>query len=394
MHRSTLRLPYPLRTNIPRSEVRLRARAKVPPLLGLLLAGLVAFASFSPRSALAQESTAELLARVSASVVQVRCGSDAWTGFVVDSRLVATALAPLNQSCEPSVLFASGSAQVARVKAWSEADGVALLELGVPSIAPPLASDEAPQVAGNPAICLGLDAGAGAGDRRPRVVPRFGFVSVVEGAHWAIDVRGATGDRGAPILSPSGKVIALVTEVRPESPVVDAARADRFVSLASQPSAPGKFTPHPHVVVGEFGGLFLALQESSGMQGAGIDGGFRRNSWALNVSEGFLRKDFVPIAPNVFEAHRRYLFELSTTFDWQVSRGSKLNFGPGVSLDFDATETRRVLSAQLLETHKVTRFHPRPLLVFEWTTSHLLLRMPVSLLEPAVRLDIGVIFNR
>jgi len=351
------------------------------------------------RVARAEEALPDLLTRVGASVVRVRCGEAQATGFVVgNGRQVVTAFSAVNARCEPLVSGALGGAQTARVSAWSEADGLALLELGAPLSAPALTLEEGPPVVGAPAICLGYGMAArqdgSAAPPPARATPRFGALSVIEGTILGVDVRVFEGDRGAPIFSAAGKVLGVVSGAHPEWSVPAATRVNRLSALLANAGRQGRFAPHPAPEVAGFGGLFLAVQESNSLLGAGIASGFRHDWFALSVAEGFLRKDFVPIAANVFEARRRYFFELYGTFDWRVNRSSKLDFGPGIALDFDAIETRRVLSPTVLETDKSTRFHPRPLVVLEFATSHVFLRMPVSLIEPAARFDIGIVFNR
>jgi hypothetical protein len=337
-----------------------------------------------------------ILDRIAPYVVKVRRG-DAWgTGFVFDTpRHVVTSYFIVNSPGDLQVVAADGAARSARVVAWSKADDLAILELDKPISAARLEGSVEPPVAGASVAVLyqprdpKLEADETGGWNAPVAV--FGRIGRVGSSELDLDAHlwGRRGDLGAPVMSPTGRVVGVVSHRSEEQLRVIVTRVERVQLLLAARNRQGEFTRG--LPLTGFGGLFVTPLATHGLVGAGIDSGIRLNWFVLELLESFFASDHRPIGDNRFQSTTRVQFELDAIGQLKVSRDAKLFAGPGVQLNLDTLGTIQIAADGTLQDDDRQRVRVRPTATLGIVQGALFIR---AVLGFESRVDLGLVFGR
>jgi len=333
------------------------------------------------------------------SVVQVRVGEGWGSGFVYPtSRHVVTAYSVVNQEGPLTVALDDGSVTTARVVAWSEADDLAIVELLVPVETPALDVERGRPYSGEKVAALGYSTER-ATEKRVHVdvpVPRFGTVSVVRPRRLDLDMgEQSDGNAGAPVLSPSGTVIGVVSlSGRDVSKgIVTAVGAEAVVALSKKMRARGQFEPsQPPAEQSVFGGVFVTPLEQDGFVGAGLEGGYRYEWLVASANIGAVTSWYAPDSTAAFAQRQREFLELHVVAQMELVEAFFWHIGPSVEVYVQDTKVRTLPDGD--ETSENIDAGVRPLLDIGGTAPSFLVRGVFDPLELGARLDIGVFFGR
>ena len=346
-----------------------------------------------------QEALPNMLWRVAPSIVQVHVGDQWGSGFVYPTpRHVTTAYSVVNRNDDVEVVLGNGRVFRARVVAWSVADDLAILELPQNLGAAPLSLILTPPSVGVAVVLLGYPRRKDEEEEElgPRALPtpRFGNVSMMSATKVQIDVDYWKSDAGAPILSVTGEVVGVSSDVTKTRVVLDAARAERWAELAANIGRQGEFDPDPPAESSFFLGLYVSPFHSDRLHGAGGVTGYRYNWVAATLSGGFLQSDFEPASRDAFASRYELSFELYATLDIRYADQRKLCLGGGLTGIVGGEETRHITPAGDIQSEWDDRSRLHPILVLQDVESVALVSGMVELVDPAVRIDIGLVFGR
>lgn len=342
------------------------------------------------------QRTPAILDHIAPYVVKVGRGAAWGTGFVIDTpRYVVTSYFIANSPGDLQVVAGDGAARSARVVAWSKADDLAILELDKPiSEARLEASVEAPTAGASIAVLYHprdpkLEPDETGGWTVPVAV--FGRIGRVGSSELDVDVHlwNRQGDAGAPVVSPTGRVIGVVSHRSEEQLRVIVTRFERIRLLLAQRGRQGEFTRG--LPLTGFGGLFVTPLATHGLAGAGIDTGIRLNWFVLELLESFFVSDHRPIGDNRFQSTTRVQFELDAIGQLKVTRAAKLFAGPGVQLNLDTLGTIQIAADGTLQDRDQLQARIRPAATLGVVEGALFIRAVIGYDS---RVDLGLVIGR
>jgi hypothetical protein len=350
----------------------------------------------------AQEVTADVLLRAAPAVVRIKADDDAvGSGFIYPtSKHVTTAYTAINHHGDLTVVLADGKSVPARVVAWSDADDLAILELGTAVNVAPLELEPQRGFTGERVALLGYPALSNPEDverppRRDSPTPRFGTVSLVSPTQVNIDVGIWTGDRGAPFLTANGRVLGVLSGKRERSlGTADAATVSQIDSLRTQVGKFGEFDPTPPGDGGVFAGFYVSPWGAYHEVGAGILTGWRYRWIALNLATTFSHASFTPLNATQMRARWSYINEAYVSANWNYTRHRQLCFGSGLRLRFTTYNVKQDGQSVDLPPEDAGTARLDPFFVIQDIEGPVLFGVSYAPLDSAARLDIGIVFGR
>lgn len=366
---------------------------------------LVAVWVGSPPAALAQATspppslpdlTPDLLMRLAPSVVKVRVGRVWESGFVFGTpRHVVTSYAHVIASSDVEVIGSDQRSHHARVVAWSRSADLVVLKLDEATGAAPLqAATELPWTPAPIAVLYHprepeWDSAEARAWSAPLVLS--GHVARVSPKEIDLDIGlwGRPGDAGAPIVTPDGRVIGIVSRHSSEKLRMLATRVDRAKRLMEIRGRQGEFSRPP--TTGCFGGLFVTPFAAKGLVGAGLTSGCHYGLLGAELTEAFFQSGYRPIDNGRFQSTVRYQLQLDAEIRFDLGPNIRVFLGPGVQLNGDAIDTAQFAPSGQLTTSSTGRWRVRPDGVFGISTGNVFARAVVA---SEWHFDLGLVFGR
>jgi len=350
------------------------------------------------------ETLPAMLTRVAPSIVKVRRGSRWGTGFVFGSRrTIVTSYELVNGPGALQIVAADGVNRVARVVAWSEAEDLALLELPVNSESSELPAARGSLTVGSEAIMIyqprnpELADDVSGGWTAP--LPRFTRITRVSKNELDIDlsVWGLLGDDGAPVISPGGEVIGIVSGHSWKQRRAIVTPVERIEHLLLQRERQGVFSAtaprrwfNSWFVSPMQETVFDEGRESIKFFGAGVESGYRYDWLFAGLSVGLFQSDAHHLSSTVVETIGRGQLELQLGPELRLFKNSDVFFGPGAALRFDDSQSTSLDPRGALRSDDEGRVRVRPELVFGLTLGNFFARDVFTIASvPEVRLDFG-----
>jgi S1-C subfamily serine protease len=349
------------------------------------------------------------LARVAPAIVKVR--RDFWWGSGVvfgPHGTIATSYELVNGPGALEVVLPDGVSRKAKVVAWSKEDDLALLKIVSGTLPAPLPAAHSKLGVGVDVVLLyeprnpELSADTSGGWVTP--LPRFTRISRVLPNEVDLDLGlwGSIGDDGAPVVSPSGELVGIISRRTAKERRTIMTRVDRITRLLEQRHLQGEFEPAGR---GRwFGMLFVSPLYSTTFDqnrartafvGAGVESGYRYNWFFGSVSVAGFESNTRHLSPTVDESRERFQLDFNVGAELQLKRGLDILFGPGLSCVLDTIETTSVSDTSALQAAQTSRGGVRPELDFGFADGAFFARDVFTVSSPPeIRLDLGVMLGQ
>lgn len=340
--------------------------------------------------------TRDVLVRLAPSVVKVRAGRVWESGFVFGTpRHVITSYAHVIASSDLEVIGSDQRSHEARVVAWSRSSDLVVLELAETTGAAPLQASTDPPWTPAPIAVLyhPREPEWESAEARSWTVPIVltGHVARASSRDIDLDIGlwGRPGDAGAPIVTPDGRVVGVVSRHSGERLRMLATRVDRAQYLFRIRGRQGEFSKPP--TSGGFGGLFVTPIAEEGLVGAGLVSGYRYGIVAAELTEAFFQSGYRPVDSGRFRSTTRYELELYAEIQLDLWQGAHFFFGPGGQLNGDSIDTAELDTNGKFTTNNTGRWRVQPSGMFGFSSGNFFMR---GVLSSTSRLDLGLVLGR